>query len=539
MTNRDDEFIDRLDTDLLNEQTSDDQIFDSLTKFEVSHSANTIEKLIHLSRFGNLLTLVIGNNGCGKTYLLDKFLASVDESYQVCHIQAQPLISIDQLFQQIIQSFAGEATFTGIPLTANQYEEWAQQLTVIPGNRLLVIDDADVLSSSVLHELCQLSAMQQEKETPHLHLILLGNYDLINSIEQTSKGVLAEDGIYTIDIPSLNDDEATRWVKYLFARDEALLVPDPVVADLVARGQGNLAHLKELVENYEPTDQQVEAYEQNPESQSISLVGYWYGLLTILIMIVVGGFFFQSELMELAGFGEPQQVKQQAVKQPEPMVPEQSAITEPLTEPQPEPEAPEAMSLDEEPATTGTVLDTINQLEQSQDKSAAEDSKTDVAALAGESDKSLENENLSDQTEQETATDAIGEEVTQTIDEASAITIEKATPDTDADGQFTDDEQRLLSEPDTNYVVQIIGLSKESTIKAFIGQHRQPEMLYYRSSLKGKLWYIIVLAGYESKREALDARAALPAELASHGPWVKDIRTVRSEILSAQALVTE
>jgi len=107
---------------------SDDSVNTNHPQFEISHVANIIEKLVHLSRFGNLLTLVTGNNGCGKTTLLEDFLSTVDENCQVCHINAQPLLSIDQLFQHVIESFAGESTFTGIPLTAKQYEEWAEQL---------------------------------------------------------------------------------------------------------------------------------------------------------------------------------------------------------------------------------------------------------------------------------------------------------------------------------------------------------------------------------------------------------------------------
>ncbi|RLA01251.1 MAG: hypothetical protein DRQ47_08350, partial [Gammaproteobacteria bacterium] len=191
-----DQFMSELDTDRLNERISNDQFFETKATFEPSHSISIIEKLVHLSRFGNLLTLVVGSNGCGKTWLLGNFLAAVDETSQVCHIKAQPLLSIDQLFQQVIQSFTGDTTFTGIPTTASQYEDWVNQLAVIPGKSILVIDDAEVLSTSVLQELCKLSAIQQEKESPCLQLILFGNHDLNNTIEQASQGVLEDDDIY-------------------------------------------------------------------------------------------------------------------------------------------------------------------------------------------------------------------------------------------------------------------------------------------------------------------------------------------------------
>ena len=111
MTNiKDEQLIHEFDTSLLDEQIGNDPFFDAPPEFEVSHSQNIIEKLIHLSRFGNLLTLVVGNNGCGKTKLINKLLSTVDDDCQVCHIKAQPLLSIDQLFQQVMESFAEQNT---------------------------------------------------------------------------------------------------------------------------------------------------------------------------------------------------------------------------------------------------------------------------------------------------------------------------------------------------------------------------------------------------------------------------------------------
>jgi len=249
---RDGQFTSDFDTSLFNEQTSNDPVYDKQPQFEISHNANIIEKLIHLSRFGNLLTLVVGSNGSGKSTILKNFLSSVDDNCQVCYIKAQPLLSIDQLFQNVIESFAGKSTFTGIPLTAKQYEEWAEQLPVISGNRLVVIDNAETLSGSVLQELCKLSEMQQSKETPHLNLILFGNYDLNITLEKASQDVLGDDGIYVIDIPPLSEEESLQWLEYLLRNAGIESIDDPdAVNEILDDGRGNLAQIekaaKELI----------------------------------------------------------------------------------------------------------------------------------------------------------------------------------------------------------------------------------------------------------------------------------------------------
>ncbi|MEL0036447.1 MAG: hypothetical protein VW882_08620, partial [Gammaproteobacteria bacterium] len=47
-----------------------DPLFEEQQPFTASHVNPLLEKLVHLSRFGNLLTLVLGERGSGKTYLL-------------------------------------------------------------------------------------------------------------------------------------------------------------------------------------------------------------------------------------------------------------------------------------------------------------------------------------------------------------------------------------------------------------------------------------------------------------------------------------
>jgi len=293
---------------------SDDQNNTNHSQFEISHVANIIEKLIHLSRFGNLLTLVTGNNGSGKTTVLEDFLSVLDENCQVCNISAQPLLSIDQLFQRVIESFAGESTFTGIPLTAKQYEEWAEQLPVISGNRLVIIDDGETLSSSVLQELCKLSAMQQSKETPHLHIILFGNYDLNVSLEHAAQGILTDEGIYVIDIPTLTEEESSQWLEFLLSEAEIDYANDPdVLSDILEEGQGNLASIKKAATELINYNQEMEQFDDEPSRWKVSVIGYWFATLTIVILFILGLLFFQDELIKLTGFDVSRQEVAQTV----------------------------------------------------------------------------------------------------------------------------------------------------------------------------------------------------------------------------------
>ena len=499
---RDEQFISNPDISLNDEQIPDIPFFEEHPEFEVSHSSNIIEKLIHLSRFGNLLTLVVGNNGSGKTRLLNKLLSTIDDDCQVCHIKAQPLLSIDQLFQQVMESFAEETTFDGIPLTANQYEQWVEQLPEIPGNRLLIIDDAEVLSTSVLHELCQLSAMQQAKESPHLHIILFGNYDLNGILEQAAHGVLDEDGIYVIDIPSLNENEAEQWLEYLFAQSSINYLPQNILDDMLERGQGNLAALAECVEEYSSVNIDYDGLEKAPEPWRISVVGYWFGASTILIMLVLGLFFFQDEVEDLIGNNEKN--------------PTSVTTTNAIPDQQLNPiEVKEKVIIDE------AVIDEAV-LEVASDKEPeAEESQS----IQNNDDQVSENNNQV--VVEETAIDTITSKPT----ESQAIPVSETITTI-----YTADEQFLMSEPDLNYTVQLLGLSKESSVKAFLAKNSIANSYYYRSTLNAKPWFIVVLGSYSNREAAVSARAGLPSELIQYGPWIKQMQQIKKEITTAREM---
>ena len=521
MNKNDDPFIDRLDPTLVNEQISHDQYFDEPEEFEAQHSQNIIEKLIHLSRFGNLLTLVVGNNGSGKSHLLESLVSAVDDTCQICRINAQPLLSIDQLFQQVIEAFADETTFTGIPLTANQYEEWAEQLTAIPGNRLLVIDDAEVLSTSVLHELCQLSAMQQEKDTPHLHLILFGNYDLNNILEQASQGILDEEGIYAIDIPSLNSEQSRDWLEYLFKKDRLAFLPDDEEFEkMLINGQGNFALLEDLAREYSATTHEFDEFENNPEPRRISGMGYWFGALTILILSVLGLFFYQKELTDLLGLNNTESL---------PLVIQQPIIgttTDKTVEPLDEP----TLDVISEPAgyePLDAVIEGVVKTSLDEELASAQmvESNSDETMQPEIEQREVVNQEIVHQ--ESRPEQSISEQEISDIEK-----IEEAT--TNINDHLTEAEQLILSFADEDYAIQVIGLRKESDIKSFVAQNSQPQMIYYKSSLAGKPWYIVILASYSSKSEASKARADLPEELNKYGPWIKSLKSIKSELTKAQ-----
>ncbi|MEL0067352.1 MAG: SPOR domain-containing protein, partial [Gammaproteobacteria bacterium] len=83
------------------------------------------------------------------------------------------------------------------------------------------------------------------------------------------------------------------------------------------------------------------------------------------------------------------------------------------------------------------------------------------------------------------------EELTSPAIEQSTIT-DPSVPD------YSDSERLLLDAAETNYVVQIAGLSNPDSVRRLIAAHPEVDLLSYRSLLNGKPWQIVVAGPFEN-----------------------------------------
>ena len=92
-------------------------------------------------------------------------------------------------------------------------------------------------------------------------------------------------------------------------------------------------------------------------------------------------------------------------------------------------------------------------------------------------------------------------------------------------------EDELLSWPDQGYTLQVIGARSETGVRDFIKAQAQPQRFYYyRTVYKGAPWHVVVYGQYADRAAALNAAAALPESLRKLRPWARSIAGVKADI---------
>jgi len=81
----------------------------------------------------------------------------------------------------------------------------------------------------------------------------------------------------------------------------------------------------------------------------------------------------------------------------------------------------------------------------------------------------------------------------------------------------------VMSQPSSNYSAQLLGSYSEKTVVQFVEQAGKidPELYYLKTLYKGRDWYVVFYGSFISKAAAQDAVSAGPRVIQKQGPWLR------------------
>lgn len=84
-----------------------------------------------------------------------------------------------------------------------------------------------------------------------------------------------------------------------------------------------------------------------------------------------------------------------------------------------------------------------------------------------------------------------------------------------------------------NYVVQILGTSSEAAAQSFV-KEQGGEYRYFKKVLNGKPLYVITYGNFANRDAAVSAIKALPAKVQAGKPWPRSVASVQQELATAR-----
>ncbi|MCM8920331.1 MAG: AAA family ATPase [Candidatus Thiodiazotropha sp.] len=293
--------------------------YDYFTTTEVSARLDLVRHLIENSE---LVPLVRGPSGIGKTLLASRLQQLSPDNWSVCHFSADPTMQPERLLAYI-------ARCSGLPDIAGELLQRLVDRFEVLRKRgripVLLVDDAQMLPPTSLMTLLRL--FERQVDGVRLVSIVLfadEQIDLLLSTPQLQ--VMSPQAIQVIDLPPMTRQEATPFMFFLLNNEgltEKLALDEVKLSRIYKETKGNPGLLATAILNAVGEDGQ-------QEEQSPLFSGYRKQLLVggvPLLVLILGLLFFQgpiNSLFEADSVNVSDQVDESMV---EPL-PEPGAITQ-------------------------------------------------------------------------------------------------------------------------------------------------------------------------------------------------------------------
>lgn len=180
---------------------------------ERSQSLNLLQ---HMTQYSNLLLIVMGAFGVGKTSLLQRFVATAQGEWCICQVTANTMMDAEQLLFVAAQGFGLQQ----LPHDATQLQEmlYARVATLHRQEQapILVIDDAHTLPKEALLAIFHLADAQVDQGNL-LRIILSCEPEIEKILQAKEVHALRERITHTMQIAPLSEDATAEYIKHRMA----------------------------------------------------------------------------------------------------------------------------------------------------------------------------------------------------------------------------------------------------------------------------------------------------------------------------------
>jgi len=492
------------------------------------------DSLTHQIQFSDLLLLVEGVHGSGKTSLFRQFIQSDITNIKSLSIQAEAtdtLVQVQQKMSIHLQDLGD----------ANHLDNNLKNLQMFDQTPLIIMDNAHVLSDTTLQELFRYQQQLKIDHEVNLKILLFANAGMRETLQKITD--IQNDQMYVQNIPALSEKQISSFINHRLS--SAGYTGEPIIDNnemqqLLKKCDGTPLKIMTLAA---PLIDKIIANKLKP-----SLAIWVKGLIAFIILLVlVAGAYAAYSFFIDDGTKIEQPVEDRLPLEPEnnntvEVIENNTEQYEPVTEPveadinneetisdvieapeNNEPAIETDMSSEESAITTEPVITEANNFEKTEPvKKPVEATTAQVMAQEPEPAKNIVK---TPEPEPEKITVV---EKPKTIIKSEPL-ISPTLQQLNRLGLH--DANWLRQQNSQNWTLQLLGARDEKTLLKFVQRNNlSKNVAWYKTWLTSKPYYVLVYGSYADRDTARNSVANLPPKVRSLRPWVKSMKSVQQAI---------
>ncbi|EIJ43539.1 sporulation related protein [Beggiatoa alba B18LD] len=478
--------------------------FKTAKYFATPELTQRLNLIVHLLQNSEQLLLILAEEGCGKTTLLQQLTERIQENWIVYTPNSSPALAPDTLASSLLQTMFGVARQEGKNLHTLQELLRTQIATARYNGQLpiLMVDDAHKLPLKTLQLIIEL-AMTGDPQT-HLRVLLICEPQITSILAAPEFEIVHNTLIHTLDIPPLSIEQMFYYIDtYLadtpYQGQTQKLFPAEVIRKIFHLSEGIAGEINLLAEQILQTaqTQAVLAKQKNSIIQQHKLL---WGTLIVAILSGIGLFLWHEHPELFLGTDPMLQVANpRPINPPSTRPPTISTIftTDPIARqlvPQVAPDEP-ALKAQAHSALTPLLL-TAHSAESTTTKTA------------------------------EASTSP-----THSLLETTVSTVDKTIKTASTNDDLLKSIEWLNAQNPNAYTLQILGAHDYNTLQPFLQTYQLSDIAIFKTHYREKDWYIVTMGIYASRKSAEQALATLPASLKQQTqPWIRTLASIQNRV---------
>jgi len=438
-----------------------------------------LELLQHLALYSELLIVITGEEGAGKSFLANALIASREEPEYSLLIKADFMLGLPAILQQIAQSQDLPDPGKDVSVALNTLAEYCQQLVENDESFLLIIDQADQLDAETLQAIAQLALIAPA----NFHVALAGRPALEAEVLSLPE---AQPPVHIMSVEPFSQDESENLLLEAYPEEEW---DQPTLDALISLSDGAPGKLLSNGKKYLDG----ESLSQPGKAPQ----GIKFPITHVAAMLMVASALLVSFLY--SGSDATNEVESDLAK---PVVQDETSDSQ--------------------------LVDSSTGLTEVQPQQVV---------AAGSEEGSLPQDEPDFNYPDTTSASAVASlaKIADSAEVASPVVEDKPGPvqlNEPAPVLYKLDEAILLAAPTNNYVIQLFGSHTLKNARAFASEYRAQigTTLMYQTQHKGKDWYVVVLGPYVNRAAGVSEVKKLPAKLRAQTPWVRSVESVQKVI---------